>query len=112
MGPKTIAETRTGRALADPMIFLNMTGVMRRVDPEQAAPVSYTHLRRTGPHTKVWFAFCIPRPRAAAHIFPHGLPFSRAGATGKRGNRFMAHRKPGKADGRSHALRRHDNSVG
>ncbi len=25
MGPKTIAETRTGRALADPMIFLNMT---------------------------------------------------------------------------------------
>ena len=37
MGPKTIAETRTGRALADPMIFLNMTGVMRRVDPEQAA---------------------------------------------------------------------------
>ena len=37
MGPKTIAETRTGRALADPMIFLNMTSVMRRVDPEQAA---------------------------------------------------------------------------
>ena len=49
MGPKTIAETRTGRALSDPMIFLNMTSVMRRVDPEQAAlydryAVSYTHL--------------------------------------------------------------------
>ncbi len=37
MGPKTIPETRTGRALADPMIYLNLTGVMRRVDPELAA---------------------------------------------------------------------------
>ena len=36
LGPKTIPETRTGRALADPMIFLNMTHVLRRVDPEQA----------------------------------------------------------------------------
>lgn len=36
LGPKTIPETRTGRALADPMIFLNMTNVLRRVDPEQA----------------------------------------------------------------------------
>ncbi len=35
MGPKTIPETRTGRALADPMIFLNITGVMRRVDKER-----------------------------------------------------------------------------
>ncbi len=34
MGPKTIPETRTGRALADPMIFLNTTAVMRRVDKE------------------------------------------------------------------------------
>ena len=34
MGPKTIAETRTGRALADPMIFLNMTSV--------PVPVSWT----------------------------------------------------------------------
>lgn len=33
MGPKTIPETRTGRALADPMIFLNITSVLRRVDP-------------------------------------------------------------------------------
>ncbi len=37
LGPKTIPETRTGRALADPMIYLNITSVMRRVDPEQAA---------------------------------------------------------------------------
>ena len=37
MGPKTIPETRTGRALADPMIYLNITSVMHRVDPEQAA---------------------------------------------------------------------------
>ena len=37
LGPKTIPETRKGRALADPMIFLNMTSVLRRVDPEQAA---------------------------------------------------------------------------
>ncbi len=36
LGPKTIPETRTGRALADPMIYLNITGVMRRVDPERA----------------------------------------------------------------------------
>ncbi len=34
MGAKTIPETRTGRALADPMIFLNTTAIMRRVDPE------------------------------------------------------------------------------
>ena len=36
MGPKTVPETRTGRALADPMIFLNTTAIMRRVDPENA----------------------------------------------------------------------------
>ncbi len=35
MGPKTIPETRTGRGLADPMIFLNTTAIMRRVDPER-----------------------------------------------------------------------------
>ena len=34
MGPKTIPETRTGRALADPMIYLNITSVLRRCDPE------------------------------------------------------------------------------
>lgn len=33
LGPKTIPETRTGRALADPMIFLNIISVLRRVDP-------------------------------------------------------------------------------
>lgn len=37
MPPKTIPETRTGRALADPMIYLNITAVLRRVDPEQKA---------------------------------------------------------------------------
>lgn len=37
LGPKTDPRTRTSRALADPMIFLNMTSVMRRADPEQAA---------------------------------------------------------------------------
>ena len=36
LGPKTIAETRTGRALADPMIYLNISSVLRRVDPEGA----------------------------------------------------------------------------
>ena len=34
LGAKTIPETRTGRALAAPMIFLNTTAIMRRVDPE------------------------------------------------------------------------------
>ena len=34
LGPKTIPETRTGRALSDPMIFLNIISVLRRVDPE------------------------------------------------------------------------------
>ncbi len=34
MGPKTIPETRSGRALADPMIYRNITSVMRRCDPE------------------------------------------------------------------------------
>ena len=32
LGPKTIPETRAGRALADPMIFLNIIGTLRRVD--------------------------------------------------------------------------------
>lgn len=33
LGPKGIPETRSGRALANPMIYLNITAVMRRVDP-------------------------------------------------------------------------------
>ena len=37
MGPKTIPETRTGRALGIPMILLNVTSVLKRVDPENAA---------------------------------------------------------------------------
>lgn len=37
MGPKTIPTTRTGRAQADPMIYLNLTQVMLRCDPENAA---------------------------------------------------------------------------
>lgn len=36
MGPKTIPTTRSGRALADPMIFLNVTNIMLRVDPERS----------------------------------------------------------------------------
>lgn len=36
MGPKTIPETRVGRALGNPMIYLNITSVLRRVDPERA----------------------------------------------------------------------------
>lgn len=35
LGPKTIATTRTGRGLADPMIYLNITSVLRRVDKER-----------------------------------------------------------------------------
>ena len=37
MGPKTIPETRTGRALGIPMILLNVTSVLKRVDPENGA---------------------------------------------------------------------------
>ncbi|WP_206214158.1 AGE family epimerase/isomerase [Adlercreutzia sp. ZJ304] len=37
MGPKTIAETRAGRSLGDSMIFLNIIGIMRRVDPANTA---------------------------------------------------------------------------
>ena len=37
LGPKGIPETRSGRALAYPMIYLNMSSVLRRVDPEGAA---------------------------------------------------------------------------
>lgn len=37
LGPKTIPQTRTGRSLATPMIFLNTTAIMRRCDPEQTA---------------------------------------------------------------------------
>lgn len=33
LGPKTIASTRSGRALGDSMIFLNIISIMRRVDP-------------------------------------------------------------------------------
>ena len=35
LGPKTIPETRQGRAFGGPMIILNVTGVMLRVDPER-----------------------------------------------------------------------------
>jgi N-acylglucosamine 2-epimerase len=37
LGPKTIPETRTGRAFGIPMIYLNVTSVLKRVDHEQAA---------------------------------------------------------------------------
>jgi len=37
LGPKTIPETRTGRAFGTPMIILNVTGTMERVDPERKA---------------------------------------------------------------------------
>ena len=37
MGPKTIPETRSGRAFGIPMIILNVTGVMLRVDGERKA---------------------------------------------------------------------------
>ena len=36
LGPKTIPETRSGRGLGIPMIMLNVTGIMRRVDPANA----------------------------------------------------------------------------
>ena len=37
LGPKTIPETRTGRAFGIPMIILNVTGILLRVDPERRA---------------------------------------------------------------------------
>ncbi len=37
LGPKTIPETRSGKALGDPMIFLNIISIMRRVDPGNTA---------------------------------------------------------------------------
>ena len=37
LGPKTEPETRTGRSFGIPMIYLNVTTVMQRVDPENAA---------------------------------------------------------------------------
>ena len=37
LGPKVIPETRTGRSFGEPMIYLNVTSVMRRCDPENAA---------------------------------------------------------------------------
>lgn len=36
MGPKTVPETRSGRALGIPMILLNVTSVLKRVNPENA----------------------------------------------------------------------------
>jgi N-acylglucosamine 2-epimerase len=36
LGPKTIPETRSGRSFGIPMIYLNVTSVMLRVDPENA----------------------------------------------------------------------------
>ena len=35
LGPKTIPETRRSRAFGDPMIYLNVTNIMRRCDPER-----------------------------------------------------------------------------
>ncbi len=37
LGPKTIPETRTGRAFASPMIILNVSDVLIRNDPERRA---------------------------------------------------------------------------
>ncbi len=37
MGPKTIPETRSGRAFGTPMIILNVTGVLLRTDPDRKA---------------------------------------------------------------------------
>ena len=37
LGPKGILETRAGRGFAQPMICLNMTSIMLRVDPEREA---------------------------------------------------------------------------
>lgn len=36
LGSKTIEKTRSTKALGDPMIFLNIIGIMRRVDPAHA----------------------------------------------------------------------------
>lgn len=36
LGPKTIPETRSDRSFGYPMIYLNMTSVLSRVDPENA----------------------------------------------------------------------------
>ena len=36
LGPKTIAETRTGRGFGIPMIYLNVTMVMQKNDPDHA----------------------------------------------------------------------------
>ena len=36
MGPKTVPETRSGRALGNPMIYLNICSVLRRCDPAHA----------------------------------------------------------------------------
>ena len=37
LGPKTIPGTRGGRSLADPMIYLNLSSVLRRADPQREA---------------------------------------------------------------------------
>lgn len=37
LGPKGIPSTRAGRALADPMIYLNILSVLRRTDPAHTA---------------------------------------------------------------------------
>lgn len=37
MGPKTIPETRSGRAFGQPMIILNVISILLRVDPEHKA---------------------------------------------------------------------------
>ena len=53
LGPKTEPETRTGRAFGIPMIYLNVTAVMQRADPEY-----YTEGRVVNPGHDiegVWF---------------------------------------------------------
>ena len=41
LGPKTIPETRTGRAFGTPMIILNVTGTLQRVDPDPERQALY-----------------------------------------------------------------------
>lgn len=50
LGPKTIASTRQSRALADPMIFLNMTSILRRFDLDPEWQKKYEDYARSCVH--------------------------------------------------------------
>ncbi len=72
LGPKTVPETRTGRAQADPMIYLNLTQVMLRCDPEQAE--KYNERARASAEDIIRYHYKPDLKCSLENVAPDGTP--------------------------------------